>query len=136
MNVFGKPGSRNNSKTTTVEACKKLPRRSLSGDVGKETWEGNPTSPLPKQSRKSFFGSYKSVKSYHCFPMFCHPFFGMFYFIGLRYCYFYSPLIACEQAFRGALVPGCPAARQSAPESLLVGYPMINPLVDNYMFKQ
>jgi len=124
-------------KQKTVEACKKLPRRSLSGDrVGKETWDGNPTSPPPKQSRKSFFGSYKSVKNYHCFPMFCHPFLGMFYIIGLRYCYFYSPLIACEQALQGALVAGRPAARQSAPESLLPAYQMINPPVDNYMFKQ
>ena len=71
MNVFGKPGLRYISKTKTVEVCKKLPRRSLSGDMGKETWEGNPTSPPPKQSRKSFFGSYKSVKNYHCFP--CSP---------------------------------------------------------------
>ena len=36
-------------------------------------------------------------------------------YVGLRYCYFYSPLIACEQALRGALVAGCPAARQSVP---------------------
>ena len=36
-------------------------------------------------------------------------------YIGLRYYYFYSPLIACEQALRAALVAGCPAARQSVP---------------------
>ena len=69
MNVSGKPGSRNNSKTKNCRSLQEAsPTISLWCQVGKETWEGNPTSPPPKQSRKSFFGSYKSVKNYHCFP--------------------------------------------------------------------